>query len=120
MSTRGKDEESRALSHIIPSEAKKGWFGSIRFGSARPRAPPSKFIRIDPNADARRAIDVLLHTWKIPPPCAMLSLAHGGAHNHTLTKEEDDDDAPAGPLDQTMLRQLLRRGIAEAAQKTRA
>lgn len=96
-----------------------GTFGSIRFLAA-PRAQPSKFVRLassvdfsDPMASlfyARHVVDLALKTWKLPPPCAMISMPHSGGSGLTGTKVAVN----------SRLELVLRRGIAEAARKTGA
>ena len=90
-----------------------GSFGSIRFGHGDPRAAPSKFIRISPEAEVCDVIELLLETWKILPPCAMLSCAHSDPIR------SGKGDAVQQEKDAT-LQSVLRRGIAEATHKSKA
>lgn len=102
MSTKVRAQTAQILSRLrVGSE---GSFGSIRFENGSQRAAPSKFIKVQPNTSGSDLIELMLETWKIPPPCAVLSLAH------CATPEAFNK------MDQN----LLSRGIAEATQKSKA
>ena len=91
-----------------------GFFGSIRFSSA---PFPSKFVRLaskhdftDPEESglyARHVVDLALSTWKLPAPCAMISIPDAGSSTSKLSVN-------------SRLDLVVRRGIAEAAYRTGA
>ena len=67
------DEEASPLL-LLYSELKDSLaFGSISF-AGNPHAPPAKFVCILPSVDVGHVVDMLTKTWKIPPPCAILSM----------------------------------------------
>ena len=122
-------KKSRSLQELLDLDIRdldkhRGFFGSIRFPAA-PRAIPSKFVRLAAihdyhDADAalhysKHVVDLALVTWKLTPPCAMISLPHAGG----------DVNASGGGGHKQLsvnsrLELVLRRGIAEAARKTGA
>ena len=132
--TTRRRRNSRDLSNTLPALLEKslemskgviagrGVFGSIRFPSNL-SGIPAKFVTVpvvekdekdsdDTFAEKRRtqadhAVDLMLNTWKLPPPCAMISIP-----------EVREPMEPLG--DATHLRLVLSRGIAEAVHKTNA
>jgi hypothetical protein len=114
-------QQSKPLRELMLRDAREGvsreqgFFGSIRFPTA-PRAVPSKFIRLasthdfaDP-AEARQyskhVVALALATWKLPPPCAMISILEAGRMGKLQANSR--------------LELVLRRGLAQAARKTGA
>lgn len=93
----------------------QGFFGSIRFPSTP--AAPAKFVRLasshnfaDPEESAlyaRHVVNLALTTWKLPPPCAVISIPEAGVSASKLSVN-------------SRLDLVLRRGIAEAAHRTGA
>jgi hypothetical protein len=92
-------------------------FGSIRFADSR--TAPSKFVRIDNKDMASRAeqdvqvenvLDLLLTTWQLKPPCAIISIPP------IKNVDASEELSKAG----SQLELIIRRGIAEAVHKTSA
>lgn len=116
----GSPKQSEPLRQLFHRHARdisyeKGFFGSIRFPEA-PRTQPSKFVRLDSghNYDnptdaeiySKHVVSLFTTTWKLFPPCAMISVTDAGPH------------CPLGI--NTRIESILRRGIAEAAYQTSA
>ena len=80
-------------------------FGSIRFPG---RSMPAKYVWLAPDSRVDVLVSLLVDTWKLDPPCAVLAL------NPSATRTADDP--PMSPR----LELILRRGIAEAARQTHA
>lgn len=109
----------RAQSPTTSAEdaSKEGFFGSIRFPSAGAGSIPSKFVRLRSAHDyaspqqsvgyAKLVVDLAINTWKLAPPCAMISIPDAGR-------------SPAKLSANTRLDLVIRRGIAEAAHRTGA
>lgn len=117
------------------STFKEKFFGSLRFLES-PAMPPAKFVRFDPDMErtdelrSKTLLELLCgqqnagltgpkqkqgapkksFNWKLPPPCAMLSLA-GGLCAEDEGVEFRIDEAKA---------LVLRRGLAEAVDRTKA
>ena len=107
---------SESLPSLLTSPRAR--FGSIRFPDSR--MPPSKFARletvVDDEEEAQEQIDevitLLLGTWNLTPPCAMISVAPMERASQQHAFGEGDTSA--------QLELVLRRGLAEAVAKTNA
>ena len=115
-----------------------GRFGAVRFGENM-RRPPSKFVRLPPLKASRGTsdqmfsdmLDLMHSTWKIAPPCALLSIPEV-KDNRALNMSGTSPLCELGPRHCALLSRarslvptvklelLLQRGITEAVQKTRA
>ena len=78
-------------------------FGSIRFPG---RVMPAKYVRLAPDSRVDVLVSLLVDTWRLESPCAVLAL------NPAATQLADDP--PMSPR----LELILRRGLAEAARQT--
>ena len=78
-------------------------FGSIRFPG---RVMPAKYVRLAPDSRVDVLVRLLVETWRLESPCAVLAL------NPAATTMADDP--PMSPR----LELVLRRGLAEAARQT--
>ena len=78
-------------------------FGSIRFPG---RVMPAKYVRLAPDSRVDVLVRLLVETWRLESPCAVLAL------NPAATTMADDP--PMSPR----LDLILRRGLAEAARQT--
>ena len=91
-------------------DVEHGLFGSIRFPN-NPSSAPAKFVRVlldsKQKSEERAAnlLELLIDSWKIPAPCAIISIPHDDS------KQEDLD---------THLRSVLTRGLAAAIHTTSA
>lgn len=117
----GSPKQSKPLINLLQRDTRHhvkqdcGFFGSIRFEAA-PRALPSKFMRLASSHNffdheeamhyARHVVDLAIHTWRLAPPCAMISVTDAGPHC----------DMPLN----SRIELVLRRGIANAASQTSA
>ena len=82
-------------------------FGSIRFPI---RSMPAKFVHLAPDSNPQVVVSLLVDTWRIPSPAALLAL------NPPSRKPEGDEPH----MMSTHLNLILRRGLAQAAHKTSA
>jgi hypothetical protein len=104
------------------------FFGSLRFLES-PAMPPSKFVRFEPDLDEKTLLELMCgplelaasskkrgpsakkaFNWKLPPPCAMISLAGTFC---------DEDEGIEFVMDESKAL-MLRRGLAEAVDRTKA
>ena len=69
---------------------------------------PAKYVRVSSDSRADVLVSLLVDTWKLESPCAVLAL------NPSATKMADD------PAISPRLDLILRRGLAEAARQTHA
>ena len=130
---RSKVMSSRVIDAVKETKAglpdclldKNAKFGSIRFPDSR--SAPSKFVRVDDlsedvkelkDAQTEDVVELLLKTWKMRPPCAMISIPS--------MSSEAVQRAGAGGKDgeerliSQQLELVIRRGLAEAVAKTHA
>ena len=82
----------------------QGFFGSIQFDANQSFAP-AKWISIGKTAEAKKIVDMLLKTWKLPPPCSLLSFPG------------EPEDSVKEPIEHE---HVFVRGIAEVIDKAKA
>ena len=93
----------RAAGSSVPAA-----FGSIRYPT---RAVPCKFVHLAPESSALDVVSLMVDTWKIPSPCALIAL------NPAASQPEGGSVANAMTPHFNL---ILRRGLADAAHKTSA
>ena len=76
-------------------------FGSIRFPA---RMMPAKFVHLAPDSDARVVVRLLVDTWKLANPCAVLALSPPSAGPMAPMTPM----APANKADEVNSRLMLR------------
>ena len=76
-------------------------FGSIRFPA---RTMPAKFVHLAPDSDARVVVRLLVDTWKLANPCAVLALSPPSAGPMAPMTPM----APANKADEVNSRLMLR------------
>ena len=91
------------LRRSLKSDSDSASFGSIRFPG---RVMPAKFVRVASDSRADVLVSLLVDTWRLESPCAVLAL------NPAATKMAND------PAMSPRLDLILRRGLAEAARQT--
>ena len=98
-------------------------FGSIRFPDSR--AAPSKFVRLpdlsdhsegQQEAQTEDVVSLLLKTWNLRAPCAMISIPPMSSEAVKRAESGDSEER----LISTQLELVIRRGLAEAVAKTDA
>ena len=87
-------------------------FGSIRFPS---RAMPAKFVHLAPDSEAHVVVSLLVDTWRLVPPCAILALNPPSAGPLAAAAEAHSQTREASPLNL-----MLRQRLADVARKTNA
>ena len=83
-------------------------FGSIRYPT---RPTPCKFVHLAPESSALDVVSLIVDTWKIASPCALIALnpaSNGGGGGSVKNAMSQG------------LSLILRRGLADAAHKTNA
>jgi len=94
-----------------PNSEETAAFGSIRFPA---RSLPAKYVHISPDSKAGDVVGLMLDTWKLSTPCAVLALPPPSPSGAT-----DGGDLGSGKGNtSSRLDLILRRGLAEAARKT--
>ena len=93
------------LRRSLAADSDTASFGSIRFPG---RVMPAKYVGVSSDSRADVLVNLLVDTWKLESPCAVLAL------NPSATKMADD------PAISPRLDLILRRGLAEAARQTHA
>lgn len=111
------DDQKRPIDPYAPPLAKlrraagssvSAQFGSIRYPT---RAMPCKFVHLAPESSALDVVSLIVDTWKIEAPCALIALnpasstPGGGSVQNAMSSQ---------------LNLILRRGLADAAHKTNA
>ena len=96
-----------------PNSEETAAFGSIRFPA---RSLPAKYVHISPDSKAGDVVGLMLDTWKLATPCAVLALPPPSTSGAT-----DGGELGWGKGNvMSRLDLILRRGLAEAARKTNA
>ena len=85
-------------------------FGSIRFPS---RAMPAKFVHLAPDSEAHVVVSLLVDTWRLVPPCAILALNPPSAGPLAVATEAYSQKV-------SPLNLMLRQRLADVARKTNA
>ena len=105
---RGRGAMDRLLQKSKSVGGREVKFGSFRFVSGGPGSPTVKFVRVPEQQDASSIVGLMIATWELPPPRALISIPA------TCGNTESEPPLPASLL----LR--LERGIAEALRATNA
>ena len=87
-------------------------FGSIRFPA---RAMPAKFVHLAPDSAEDVVVSLLVDTWRLVPPCAILALNPPSVGPFAAAAEEKSRTREAAEANL-----MLRQGLADVARKTNA
>ena len=82
-------------------------FGSLRFPA---RTMPAKFVHLAPDSESAVLVSLLVDTWRLATPCAVLALNPPNNFDPALAMNTADET-------NSRLNLMLRRGLAEHVER---